>query len=103
MKQGSRPDSFTTVRAMLGWAVRGRLPRPTDLGELPMIELFFVTCLAVEPERCQPHSLLFEEQDGLFTCMLEGQNELARWVEAHPGETIKEWKCRRPGQADRDA
>ena len=64
-----------------------------------MIELFFITCLANAPETCQPHSLLFEEQNGLFTCMLEGQNELARWVMAHPNDRVKEWKCR---YAERD-
>lgn len=66
-----------------------------------MIELFFVTCLLSEPEACQDHSLLFEEQNGLFTCMLLGQNELARWVETHPRERVREWKCRRAGEAGR--
>ncbi|TRW97554.1 hypothetical protein FNJ84_08600 [Paracoccus sp. M683] len=59
-----------------------------------MIELFFITCLATAPDVCQPHSLLFEERNGLFTCLLEGQNELARWVNAHPNDRVKEWKCR---------
>ncbi|MTE00879.1 hypothetical protein GIY56_11300 [Paracoccus sp. YIM 132242] len=65
-----------------------------------MIELFFVTCLIADPQRCTEHSLLFEEQNGLFTCMLEGQNELARWVETHPRDQVKTWKCRRAEQTD---
>lgn len=59
-----------------------------------MIELFFVTCLIADPKVCQDHSLLFQPQNGLFSCMLMGQNELARWVETHPREIVREWKCR---------
>ncbi|MGA0615545.1 hypothetical protein [Paracoccus sp. KR1-242] len=59
-----------------------------------MIELFFVTCLIADPQVCHPHSLLFEERHGLFTCMQRGQTELARWVEGHPRERVREWKCR---------
>lgn len=65
-----------------------------------MIELFFVTCMIGQPDACTPHSLLFEEKNGLFSCMLEGQNELARWVETHPDERVREWKCRYAGEAD---
>ncbi|MDP5307637.1 hypothetical protein [Paracoccus spongiarum] len=64
-----------------------------------MIELFFVTCLMGEPEACEDHSLLFEMQNGLFSCMLQGQNELARWVATHPREVVREWKCR-PARQD---
>lgn len=65
-----------------------------------MIELFFVTCLIGQPDHCTPHSLLFEERNGLFTCMLEGQNELARWLADHPDETVIRWVCRKAGTAD---
>lgn len=63
-----------------------------------MIELFFITCLTTDPGICENHSLLFEEQNGLFTCMLQSQNELARWVETHPRDKVREWKCRYPDQ-----
>ncbi|SMO60519.1 hypothetical protein [Paracoccus laeviglucosivorans] len=59
-----------------------------------MIELFFVTCLIADPKVCHDHSLLFEPKNGLFSCMLMGQSELARWVETHPRERVREWKCR---------
>ncbi|WP_347140176.1 hypothetical protein [Paracoccus sp. SSK6] len=65
-----------------------------------MIELFFVTCLIADPQRCSEHSLLFEQRNGLFTCMLWGQNELARWVAAHPKDQVVEWKCRLPKTGD---
>lgn len=66
-----------------------------------MIELFFVTCLLADPQRCSDHSLLFEERNGLFTCMLQSQSELAKWVATHPTEQVREWKCRRAGEGDR--
>lgn len=68
-----------------------------------MIELFFVTCLIAAPDRCEDHSLLFEEKNGLFSCMLEGQSELVRWIEGHPGERVREWKCRYKGEAQVEA
>ena len=65
-----------------------------------MIELFFVTCLISDPQRCTEHSLLFERRNGIQTCMLSGQNELARWVAAHPKDRVFEWKCRLPEAGD---
>ena len=65
-----------------------------------MIELFFVTCLISDPQRCTEHSLLFEQRNGLFTCMLEDQNELARWVAAHPDDQVTTWKCRVADERD---
>lgn len=62
-----------------------------------MIELFFITCLNGDPQHCSAHSLLFEQRNGLFTCMLEAQNELARWVASHPDDRVIEWTCRQPG------
>lgn len=62
-----------------------------------MIELFFVTCLISDPQRCTEHSLLFAEGNGLQACMLASQNELARWVAAHPDDHVVEWACRLPG------
>ncbi|SET67377.1 hypothetical protein [Paracoccus homiensis] len=59
-----------------------------------MIELFFVTCLSVAPASCQDRSLLFTDEMGLRTCMLRGQSEIAKWLETHPRETLREWKCR---------
>ena len=59
-----------------------------------MIELAFATCLLADPARCEDHTLLFEERGGLFTCMLEGQNELARWTARHPDERVARWSCR---------
>lgn len=62
-----------------------------------MIELAFVTCLsAAVPASCQDRSLLFTEEVGMMTCMIRAQAELARWIDAHPREKVREWKCRAP-------
>lgn len=68
-----------------------------------MIELFFVTCMVATPEICKNNSLLFEERGGLFGCMMQSQNELARWVASHPGESVRAWECRYAGSGGRDA
>lgn len=59
-----------------------------------MIELFFVTCLSAEPASCRNRSLLFGDEVGLMACMVRGQAEMARWIETHPREQVREWKCR---------
>lgn len=62
-----------------------------------MLELMFVTCMAGDPQSCQDRSLLFAEEMGLMTCMVTGQAHLAAWVETHPKEVVREWKCQVAG------
>ena len=58
-----------------------------------MIELLFVTCLSTDPQSCRDRSLLFSDL-GMMACMVHGQTEIAKWIETHPRETVREWKCR---------
>ena len=58
-----------------------------------MIELLFVTCLSGDPQSCRDRSLLFSDL-GMMACMVHGQTEIAKWIEAHPREMVREWKCR---------
>ncbi|MFC3168419.1 hypothetical protein [Paracoccus fontiphilus] len=58
-----------------------------------MIELLFVSCLLTEPEHCQQRSLIFVEES-LMACMIHGQQQLAMWLDSHPREAVREWKCR---------
>ncbi|WP_295043549.1 hypothetical protein [uncultured Paracoccus sp.] len=58
-----------------------------------MIELLFISCLSVEPATCQQRSLLFTDVS-VMTCMIHGQQEIAKWQKGHPRETVREWKCR---------
>jgi hypothetical protein len=57
-----------------------------------MIELVFAACLVAEVDRCQTHSLLFQDIS-MMTCMVQGQARLAEWSEAYPGWQIKKWRC----------
>lgn len=66
-----------------------------------MIELFFVTCLASEPGQCRDRSLLFSDEMGIMTCMIRSQAELASWIDTHPDESVREWKCRVLGEDGR--
>lgn len=59
-----------------------------------MIELFFVTCLSVDPSQCRDRSLVYADEIGVMTCMIRSQAELAAWTERHPTERVREWKCR---------
>ncbi|MBU3031440.1 hypothetical protein [Paracoccus marinaquae] len=62
-----------------------------------MIELLFVTCLVGAPEQCRHRSLLFSDDTGLMTCLIHGQTQLAGWIESHPTEHLREWRCRMGG------
>ena len=69
-----------------------------------MIELLFVACFTVTTQStpaCRQHSLLFVDIP-LMTCMMGAQQQLALWSNDHPGQRIRNWRCRtvRPGEAD---
>ena len=59
----------------------------------PMIELLFVSCLSAEPATCRQRSLIFADTN-MIACMVHGQQEIAKWQNSHPRETVREWKCR---------
>ena len=67
-----------------------------------MIELLFVACMASAPENCQERSLVFTDITP-YQCLMGAQPELAKWVNSHPDETIKSWRCRTVSFAERDA
>ncbi|PWR04278.1 hypothetical protein DKT77_01950 [Meridianimarinicoccus roseus] len=70
-----------------------------------MIELLFVTCLATaaaDDGPCRERSLLFTDITPM-TCMMGAQPELAKWINTHPGQTIKSWKCRVVSFAEHEA
>jgi len=57
-----------------------------------MIELLFVACMASGAERCEEHSLLFQDMP-LQVCTLRAQVVLADWAGQHPDWRIEEWRC----------
>lgn len=57
-----------------------------------MVELFFVACLTSVPETCRDESLLYVEVP-LMLCVLQGQAQLAAWVERNPDWKVERWSC----------
>ena len=61
-----------------------------------MIEIVVAVCLAAVPERCEDVHLTFlAESVTPQQCMMLGQSEIAKWLEAHPGWRPMRWTCRR--------
>lgn len=67
-----------------------------------MIELLFVACLAGAPDDCEERSLLFTDVSPM-QCLMGAQPELAKWVETHPNQQIRSWRCQVVSFAERDA
>ncbi|MBD3680173.1 MAG: hypothetical protein HUJ27_17435 [Rhodobacteraceae bacterium] len=67
-----------------------------------MIELLFVACLAGSPEECHERSLIFTDKTPM-QCLMGAQPGLAKWVETHPNERIRTWRCRTVSFAERDS
>lgn len=65
-----------------------------------MIELILSVCLVSDPARCEDVHLQFAE--GAVTpqaCLFNGQLEIAKWADTHPGWQIAKWQCARPRMA----
>jgi hypothetical protein len=63
-----------------------------------MIELVLSICLIAEPSRCKDVHLTFMEgADTPHACMMNGQTEIAKWMDSHPDWRVAKWGCRRPG------
>ncbi|MBP0484764.1 hypothetical protein [Sagittula salina] len=70
-----------------------------------MIELIFVACMfgaQSQSANCQERSLLFTDVTPM-TCMMGAQPQLAQWVNEHPGQRVRSWKCRLVNLAEREA
>lgn len=66
-----------------------------------MIELAFIACLSVEPDKCERQSLLFTDLTPR-QCLMGAQPELAKWVDSHQNWRIASWRCRSltPGEKE---
>jgi hypothetical protein len=64
-----------------------------------MIELVATICLMSAPERCRDMTLTFEAENvSPLACVMNGQIELSKWTEGHPGWKISRFTCRPAGQ-----
>lgn len=63
-----------------------------------MIELVMSICLIAEPSRCKDVRLSFAEENVTpHACLMNGQIEIAKWMEGHPDWQVAKWSCGRGG------
>lgn len=64
-----------------------------------MIELIFSVCFIDDPKRCREERLsFFQTAVSPRQCMMMGQIEISKWMDAHPNYELKKWACRPAGQ-----
>lgn len=64
-----------------------------------MIELVIAVCMIDQPSQCKDVYLNFEaEAVTPQQCMMNGQMEMAKWLDEHPNYSIKKWRCGVAGQ-----
>ncbi len=63
-----------------------------------MIELVLSICLIAEPHKCKDVRLSFAEQSvSTHSCLMNGQIEIAKWMDGHPTWQVAKWSCGRAG------
>ena len=63
-----------------------------------MLELVVSVCLVNDPSRCKDVRLNFAEENVTpHQCMMNGQIEIAKWIEFHPNWQIIKFSCARAG------
>ena len=63
-----------------------------------MVELIVSVCLQTDASHCKDVRLNFTEQNiSTQECLFQGQIEIAKWSESHPGWHIEKWQCGRAG------
>jgi hypothetical protein len=59
-----------------------------------MMELVLVVCLHVAPERCEERSIGLYPDMTAMACVMQGQPQIAGWIETHPEVRVRRWTCR---------
>jgi hypothetical protein len=63
-----------------------------------MLELVVSVCLFADPAKCKDVRLNFAEENVTpMQCVMNGQIEIAKWVDVHPDWQVKKWGCARAG------
>lgn len=68
-----------------------------------MIELVFLACLRLAPDRCEERRLAYLMDVNLAVCTMNAQGYLAAWAAEHPDFTVGSWRCEEPDGRARDA
>jgi hypothetical protein len=59
-----------------------------------MIELVFSVCMLAQPQTCKDvHMTFLEQKVSAAQCMMNGQFQMAEWVNTHPEWKIERFKC----------
>jgi hypothetical protein len=58
-----------------------------------MIAIVISACLTGDPGVCKDYRIPLAAHVDSGRCMVQAQPHFARWVEQHPGWTIKRWRC----------
>jgi hypothetical protein len=68
-----------------------------------MFELVFSACLIANAQTCRDVHLTYEgQQVSMMQCFVEGQAEMAKWLEAHPKYRVGKFRCGLPKMAGTD-
>lgn len=68
-----------------------------------MMELVLVVCLQAAPDKCEERSIGLYSDMSATTCVMQGQPQIAGWLETHPGLRVARWTCRGPGDREMKA
>ena len=59
-----------------------------------MMELVLIVCLQVAPDRCEERSIGLYPDMTAMTCVMQGQPQIAGWIETHHEVRVARWSCR---------
>ena len=64
-----------------------------------MIEIVVMVCMIDAPTQCRDVNLNFAAENITpMQCVMQGQVEMSKWIDEHPGWQVKKWRCGRAGQ-----
>ena len=61
-----------------------------------MMELVLIVCLQAAPDRCEEQSIGLYPNMTAMACVMQGQPQIAGWIENHPEVRVTRWSCRDP-------
>ena len=64
-----------------------------------MLEILVSVCSIAEPQHCKDvHINLIADNVTTRQCLMLGQIEIAKWIDAHPNWQVKRWSCASAGR-----
>lgn len=70
-----------------------------QLRRMAVIELIVSVCFIADPGKCKDvHLTMTEGEVTPYQCMMYGQVEITKWLEAQPKWQLKKWSCGAAGR-----